>query len=51
MKELICYCFNYSSEDIRQDVLANGRSLIMEEISTAKQLGSCQCAAKNPKGR
>ena len=51
MKQLVCYCFDYSAEDIRQDVIANGRSLIMEEIRIAKQFGGCQCAVKNPSGR
>ncbi len=51
MQELICYCFGYSAEDIRQDVFTNGRSLIMEEIRATKQLGGCQCATNNPKGR
>jgi hypothetical protein len=51
VKQLVCYCFDYSAEDIRQDVIANGRSLIMEEIRIAKQFGGCQCAVKNPSGR
>lgn len=51
MKQLICYCFDYAEEDIRQDVIANGRSLIMEEIMAARQFGVCQCEVKNPKGR
>lgn len=51
VKELVCYCFEYSEEDIRRDVFTNGRSLIMEEIIAAKQFGSCQCEVKNPKGR
>ena len=51
VNELVCYCFDYSMEDIRRDVIANGRSLIMEEIKAAKQFGGCQCAVKNPKGR
>lgn len=47
----ICYCFNYTAGDIRQDVLTHGRSTIMERILVAKAAGACQCAAKNPKGR
>ena len=30
MIDLVCYCFEYSREDIEQDVLNNGRSLIVE---------------------
>ena len=51
MDGLICYCFNYSAEDIRQDYLSNRRSTIMEKIQTEKKFGRCQCAVKNPKGR
>ncbi|MDZ7580483.1 MAG: hypothetical protein U5R30_07660 [Deltaproteobacteria bacterium] len=51
MKNLICYCFGYSAEDVRQDFIRNGCSLIMEKIQAAKRLGGCQCAVKNPQGR
>jgi hypothetical protein len=50
-KDYICYCFEHSAEDIRQDYLMNNRSAIMEKIQTEKKLGNCQCAVKNPKGR
>jgi hypothetical protein len=50
MSDLICYCFEYTSEDIQQDFIAHGRSMIIEKIKTAKKMGSCQCATKNPKG-
>jgi hypothetical protein len=51
LNQLICYCFDYTEEDIRKDMLANGRSMIMEEIKLARQIGGCQCQIKNPKGR
>jgi len=51
MCELICYCFNYSKDDIEKDYLENGRSLIMERISAEKKFGNCQCTTKNPKGK
>ena len=50
-KEIICYCFGYSIEDIRDDVLKKGRSLIMERIAAEKKTGGCDCATKNPKRR
>ncbi|UCF90997.1 MAG: hypothetical protein JSW39_22365 [Desulfobacterales bacterium] len=50
MKDLICYCFGYSAEDIQQDYSNHGRSTIMEKIQLAKKFGNCQCAVKNPKG-
>jgi hypothetical protein len=50
-KEIICYCFGHSVEDIRDDVLKNGRSLIMASILEAKKVGECDCGMINPKGR
>ncbi|MFQ6757120.1 MAG: BFD-like (2Fe-2S) protein [Deltaproteobacteria bacterium] len=51
MPRLICYCFGYTEEDLRQDVVKNGRSLIMERIVAEKKNGCCRCAEKNPAGR
>jgi len=52
MNDLICYCFEYSADDIRKDVTANhGRSTILEKIVAAKRAGRCQCAASHPEGR
>jgi len=51
LNDLICYCFNYSAEDIKQDYFKNDHSKIMEKIQWEKKLGNCQCAEKNPKGR
>jgi hypothetical protein len=51
MKELICYCLEYTRQDIKQDFLENGRSKIMEKIMAKKKLGRCHCATLNPAGR
>ncbi len=51
MNDLICYCFGYFEENIRQDYKANGKSTIMERIQTEKKFGNCQCAIKNPTGK
>jgi hypothetical protein len=51
MNDLVCYCFEYSKEDVTRDYKNNGRSLIMEKIMEEKKFGRCQCAAKNPKGK
>jgi hypothetical protein len=51
MSDLICYCFEYTNEDIKQDFSVNGRSLIMEKIMAEKKMGACQCTTKNPKGK
>ena len=50
-KDFICYCFEYTEEDIKQDYLKNGCSTIMEKIQVEKKFGNCRCAVKNPKGR
>ncbi len=52
MANLICYCFNYTDDDIKEDVLKNnGKSTIMERIVNEKKAGNCQCETKNPKGK
>ena len=51
MPELICYCFGYTADDIRRDYAANGYSTLLEKIKAEKKSGTCQCAAKNLKGR
>jgi hypothetical protein len=50
MHEIICYCFDFTREDIAHDLRENGHSTILERIAGAKRLGSCRCALKNPKG-
>ncbi len=47
----ICYCFDYTDEDIIADVNANkGASTIENRIAEAKRLKQCRCEIKNPKG-
>ena len=48
---LICYCFEYTEDDIKEDLKRNGRSIIMEKIVAEKKTDGCDCANKNPKGR
>lgn len=52
MAQLICYCFNYTEEDIKQDVLANaGHSTILARINAEMKAGNCKCATKHPQRR
>jgi len=51
IEDLVCYCFGFSKQDIEQDLVENGRSLIMEKIMTEKKTGGCDCKNFNPKGR
>ncbi len=51
-KDLVCYCFGYTQEDITRDVLENGgTSLILQRILHEKQQGACNCTANHPLGR
>jgi len=51
MSKMICYCYEFTAEDIEQDFLKNGKSLILEKIKTEKKQGKCQCATLNPSGK
>ncbi|MBW1717126.1 MAG: hypothetical protein JRJ77_15120 [Deltaproteobacteria bacterium] len=50
MDDLICYCFGYTAEDIKKDIVLNNRSLIMDKIMEEKKKNGCDCANKNPNG-
>lgn len=51
-KNLICYCFGYSEEDIIKDVRENsGISTILEKIRSEKRQGTCRCGTTHPLGR
>lgn len=51
LNRLVCYCFGYTEEDIREDLHKNGRSLILERIAAEKKTGGCRCAELNPSGK
>ena len=44
----LCYCFDYSGEDIRRDIEATGKTLVLEEIRAEVQGVFCACEVKNP---
>jgi hypothetical protein len=48
--DLVCYCFQYTRNQIEKDFIDNGRSMILERIISEKKTGGCDCAQKNPKG-
>ncbi len=51
-RKLVCYCFGYSEEEIIRDVLVNnGFSSVLERILNEKTKGTCHCAANHPLGR
>jgi len=49
--ELVCYCFEYSKQDIERDYLKNGRSDILDSIVVAKKALECNCSKNHPLGR
>ena len=51
MEKKICYCFNYTADDLVKDVKKYGRSTIMERIQAESKQGNCDCSNNNPKGR
>lgn len=49
--EVVCFCFNYTKEDIENDFLVNNNhSKILDKIKKEKQNKRCDCKSKNPKG-
>src|SRR5713101_5397460 len=46
----LCYCFDYSREDICQDIEAAGKTSVLDEIKAEVQGGFCACEVKNPSG-
>jgi hypothetical protein len=49
--KMICYCFQYTEDDIIEDYRENGHSRILRQIQREKALGGCRCEHLNPKGR
>jgi hypothetical protein len=52
MSKFICYCFEYTEEDIIADFrMENGKSSILEKITEARMNNTCQCDSKHPEKR
>lgn len=45
----ICYCFDHSMEEIRDEIITTGRSTAVETITEELKDG-CWCETKNPQG-
>lgn len=46
----VCYCFNHSPGSIRAELLAQGRSTVIEDVTSGIQAGQCACDIRNPQG-
>ena len=47
---LICYCFQHTPGEIRQELAASGETTIIDDINTGIQAGQCACDWRNPQG-
>ena len=46
----LCYCFDYSREDMFKNIESKGRTAILQQIKAEVQGGFCACEVKNPSG-
>ncbi|MCI0356779.1 MAG: hypothetical protein L0099_17350, partial [Acidobacteria bacterium] len=46
----LCYCFDYTRQDVHRDLVTRGRTQIPEQIKAEVQGGFCACETKNPSG-
>ena len=51
MSRLICYCFEFTKEQMQTEVRDTGRSRIPEIIADRCKRGLHDCEVKNPAGR
>ncbi len=47
----VCYCFEWTHERIRKEIIETGRSTAAMEIARQVKAALCACDVKNPKGR
>lgn len=46
----VCYCFRHTPASIRQELLLNGTSTVVEQVNAGIQAGQCACEIRNPQG-
>lgn len=47
---LICYCFQHTLGEIRQQIAQSGESTILEDINEGLRTEQCACNWRNPQG-
>jgi hypothetical protein len=47
----LCYCFDYTREDVRRDIDGLGQTDIPLKIKAETNAGFCACQVKNPSGK
>jgi len=50
-KDLVCYCFLYSRQDIEDELKASGDTTIFDRITAEVKAGNCACEVRNPSGK
>jgi hypothetical protein len=46
----LCYCFGFSEQAVREEIAANGHSLIPQRITALIKERMCACEERNPSG-
>jgi len=46
----LCYCFDYTRDDVFRDIGAIGSTSLPDRIKTEVQAGFCACEVRNPSG-
>ncbi|MHB1845685.1 MAG: putative iron-sulfur cluster-binding metallochaperone [Deltaproteobacteria bacterium] len=47
----LCYCFDFTRADVRQELAETGTTTIPARITAEVRAGRCACEVKNPSGR
>ena len=47
---LICYCFQHTPGEIRQDIVRTGKTIVVDDINAGIRAGQCACDWRNPQG-
>jgi hypothetical protein len=47
---LICYCFQHKAEQVKADIKATGKTMIVDDIKAGIKAGQCACDLRNPQG-
>ena len=51
VKEYVCYCFEYTEQDIIEDLKNHRYSTILHKITEEKSNNACNCEEKHPEHR
>jgi len=46
----LCYCFGFSEQAVKEEIAANGHSLIPQRITALIKERMCACEERNPSG-